>query len=191
MLYPLVFMSSTCNILKRAKKQKLTYSGGTGTPAAGQTVTGATSKKTGVISKLATGYLVVKDLSGSFTVGETISTTTFSGALSAQADYENSYGESEYYWATDQSSVACRFGYSGTEKKGVFIHETGQLLDLPVKVALPDTITLTGDQDDWAAEYRITTTTTGFSGTYEILTPYISQGLTGIDHYAFILKAVQ
>lgn len=190
MLYPLVFMSSTCTILKRAKKQKVSYTGGTGTPAVGQTVTGGASNETGVITKLGTGYLVLKDLSGSFTIGETISTTTFSGTLSALADYENQYGEFEYYWTDDQTLVPCRFGYSGQEKKGVFIHETGQLLDLPVKVVLPGSITLVGNQDDWATEYRISTTTPGFAGTYQILTPYVSQGISGIDHYSFILQAV-
>lgn len=156
----------------------------------GQTLTGAASNETGVITKLGTGYLVLKDLSGSFTNGEIISTSTFSGTLSTQADYTNQYGEFEYYWSDDQASVPCRFGYSGQEKKGVFIHETGQLLDLPVKVVLPDTITLIGNQDGWATEYRISTTTPGFAGTYQILTPYVSPGISGIDHYSFILKAV-
>lgn len=191
MLYPLGFMASTCTILKRCKKQKFTYTGGTGTPAVGQIVTGGASHETAVISKLGTGYLILKDLSGSFTVGETITTTTFSGTLSAQADYENQYGEFEYYWDYDQTLVPCRFGYSGQEKKGVFIHETGQLLDLPVKVVLPDSITLIGNQDEWATEYRISTEAPGFTGTYQILSPYVSQGISGIDHYSFILKVVQ
>lgn len=191
MLYPLVFMSSRCTIQKRYKKQKFSYTGGTGAPAVGQTVTGGTSLNTAVISKLGTNYMVLKDLSGSFTNGENISTTTFSGKLSSQTDYENQYGEFEYYWSDDQTSVPCRFGYAGNDKKGVFIHETGQLLDLPVKVVLPDTIALTRAQDTWATEYRITTTASGFSGTYQILTPYVSNGISGIDHYSFILKAVQ
>lgn len=191
MLYPLPFMSSTCTIQKREKKQKLSYTGGTGTPAVGQTVTGASSHETAVITKLGTGYLVVKDLSGSFTNGETISTSTFSGTLSSQADFANTYGDPEYYWSDDQTLVPCRFGYSGSDKKGVFIHETGQLLNLPVKVVLPDTITLVGNQDGWATEYRISTSAPGFAGTYQILTPYVSQGISGVDHYSFILKAVQ
>lgn len=191
MLYPLVFMSSRCTIQKRCKKQKFSYTGGTGTPAVGQTVTGGTSLNTAVITKLGTGYLVLKDLSGSFTNGEIISTSTFSGTLSTQADYTNQYGEFEYYWYDDQTSVPCRFGYSGSGKEGVFIHETGQLLDLPVKVVLPDTITLVGNQDDWATEYRISTTAPGFAGTYQIVSPYVSNGIFEIDHYSFILKAVQ
>lgn len=192
MLFPLVFMSSVCTLQKRAKKQKITYTGSTGTPVVGQTITGQTSLKTAVIDRIGTGYLVVKTVSGSFTVGELIKvSTTFTATLATIADYENQYGEHEYYWATDQSSVACRFGYSGKGDKGLIIHETGQLLDLPVKVALPDTITLTGTQAEWAENYRIVTTAPGFAGTYQIMTPYVISGISGVDHYSFILKAVQ
>jgi len=189
MLYPLVFMSSSCTIQKRCKKQKFTYTSGTGAPGLNQTLTGSQSQATAVISKIGSGYLVLKDLVGAFTTGETISTTTFSGTLSAQTDFENSYGEPEFYWGTDQTLVPCRFGYSGSGK-GVFIHETGQLLDLPVKVVLPDSITLAGTQDNWATEYRLSTSTPGFAGTYQILSPYVSNGISDIDHYSFILKAV-
>ncbi|MDD1728683.1 MAG: hypothetical protein LUQ50_06395, partial [Methanospirillum sp.] len=117
-------------------------------------------------------------------------TLTFSGTLSVQSDYENQSGESEYYWADDQTSVPCRFGYSGSDKKGLIIHETGQLLDLPVKIALPDSITLVGTQAEWAENYRIVSTSTGFYGTFQILTPYVVKGISGIDHYAFVLKVM-
>jgi hypothetical protein len=184
-------MSSRCTLQKRSRKRKLTYTGATGTPAVGQTVTGVSSGCTAVISRLGTGYLVVSAVTGTFTTGETIATPTLTATLSAQTDYENQSGEFEYYWADDQTLVPCRFGYSGSDKKGVIIHETGQLLDLPVKVALPDTITLTGNQDEWATEYRISTDAPGFAGTYQILSPYVINGISGIDHYSFILKAVQ
>jgi hypothetical protein len=183
-------MDATCTIQRRQKKQKLSYTSGSGTPTVGQTVTGGTSHQTAEITRVGTGYIVVKTVSGAFTVGETIRTGVFSGTLSGISDYQNQSGEYEYYWSDDQTLVACRFGYSGSDKKGLIIHETGQLLDLPLKVTLPDTITLVGTQEQWAEDYRIVSTTVGFTGTYQILTPYVVKGLTGIDHYSFILKVV-
>jgi len=189
-LFPLAFMDATCTIQRRLKKQKFSYTSGSGTPEVGQTVTGGTSHKTSEITRIGTGYIVVKTLSGSFTIGETLTSLTFSGTLSVQADYQNQSGEFEYYWTDDQTLVPCRFGYSGNDKKGLIIHETGQLLDLPVKIALPDTITLVGAQAEWAENYRIESTDPGFEGTFQILTPYVVKGISGIDHYSFILKEV-
>jgi hypothetical protein len=59
-----------------------------------------------------------------------------------------------------------------------------------VKVALPDTITLVGTQGDWAANYRISSIADGFYGVFQIMTPYVSKGISGIDHYSLILKVV-
>jgi len=103
----------TCTIQVRARSQKLTYSGATGTPVVGQTVSGTTSLKTAVITRVLTDGIVVRTLSGNFTIGETISVgITFSATLSTQANYVTSSGEFEYYWITDQSSVPCRFYYT-------------------------------------------------------------------------------
>jgi len=190
MLFPLAFMCHVCTLQKRYRKQKLTYTGGTGTPAIGQTVTGGTSHQTAEITRVGTGYIVVKTVSGAFTTGETITTTTLSGNLSVQADYLNQSNEYEYYWLDDQVDVPCRFGYSGRDSESAMIHETGQLLDQPVKVALPDTITLTGTQGEWAGNYRVVSTVDGFTGTFQIMTPYVVNGISSIDHYSFILKGV-
>jgi hypothetical protein len=196
MLFPLSFLDSTCTIQRRYRKQKFTYSASSGTPAVGQTITGQTSAKTAVIDRLGSGYLVVKTLSGTFTPGETITVGTspvftFCATFGVATDYQNQSGEYEYYWTNDQTSVSCRFGYSGREKVGVSVHDTGELLDLPMKIALPDTITLVGTQAGWAENYRIVSTTTGFYGTFQILVPRVVSGLSGIDHYSFILKEVQ
>lgn len=188
MLFPLAFMVHTCTLQKRYRKQKVSFTSGTGTPAVGQTVTGVSTHRTAVISRVGSGYIVVKDLSWLFTVGEIIESSTWTGTVSTIADWQNQSGEYEYYWLDDQTDVPCRFGYAGSDKKGVFIHETGELLDLPVKVALPDTITLVGTQSEWASNYRIVSTVPGFTGTFQILTPYVISGLSGIDHYAFILQ---
>jgi hypothetical protein len=179
----------TCNIQKRSAKKKFAYSGATGTPVIGQTVKGLTSAKTAVIDKTGAGYLIVKSVSGTFTVGETIAigtepNYTFTATLSSITDYKNQSGEYEYYWSTDQSSVPCRFYYSGSSGKGAIIHETGQLLDQPLKCAIPPTCTVT------AFEYRIYTTTTGFSGTYDILKIYPLTGVYSITHYEAVLAEV-
>lgn len=179
----------TCTLQKRNRKKKFTYTGSTGTPVVGQTITGGTSLKTAVIDKLGSGYLVVKTLSGTFTTSETITIGTgpgytFSATLSAQTDYQNQSGEYEYYWSNDQTGVTCRFYYSGKSGKGVIIHETGQLLDQPLKVGLPNSCTVE------ALEYRVVNTVTGFSGTYDIITLYPLTGVATIHHYEAVLRKV-
>jgi len=177
----------TCTLQKRHRMQKLTYTGPAGTATVGQTVTGKTSQKTAVISQLVTGYLVVKTLSGTFTNGEAISTTTWSGTLGTQTDYVNQSGEYQYYWSNDQLLVPCRLYYSGgggRNAKGEIIHETGQLLDQPLKVALPTTCTVD------ALEYRVVSTVLGFTGTYDIATLYPLSGPSAITHYEAVLRKV-
>lgn len=179
----------TCTLQKRYRKKKFTYATATGTPAVGQTITGQTSLKTAVIDKTGSGYLIVKTLSGTFTTTETITIGTgpgytFSATLSAQADYQNQSGEYEYYWSNDQTGVTCRFYYSGGKGKGAIIHETGQLLDQPLKVGLPASCTVD------AMEYRVVNTVTGFAGTYDIITLYPLTGVATIHHYEAVLKKV-
>ncbi len=180
----------TCTLQKRNRKKKFTYIGGTGTPVVGQTIAGVTSLKTAVVDKVATGYIVVKTLSGTFTTTETITIGTnppgftFSATLSAQEDYKNQSGEYEYYWTNDQTGVTCRYYYSGSGGKGAVIHETGQLIDQPLKCGLPASCTVA------ALEYRVVNTVTGFSGTYDIITLYPLTGVATIHHYEAVLKKV-
>lgn len=174
----------TCTIQKRNRSRKFTYTGGTGTPVIGQTVTGGTSLKTAVITHVGSGYIIVKTLSGAFAASETISSATFSGTLSAQADYQNQSGEYEYYWTNDQTSVACRFYYAGGGREGIIIHETGQTIDLPLKCMLPSTCIVD------ATEYRIVNGVSGFTGTYEITALYPRTGPEVIHHYEAVLRKV-
>jgi len=180
----------TCTLQKRNRKKKFTYTNSTGTPVVGQTITGGTSHQTAVIDKIGTGYLVVKTLSGAFTTGEIITVGTgpsysFSATLSSQADYQNQSKEYEYYWSNDQTSVPCRFYYSGSKGgKGAIIHETGQLLDQPLKCALPSTCTVE------VMEYRVVSTVSGFTGTYDIITLYPLTGVATIHHYEAVLEKV-
>lgn len=183
------WLTHTCNLLKRAKKQKLNFDTGTGAFTKGLVVSGATSKATAVIDKVsgtATGYLILKSVSGTFQNDETL-TDTGTGAAVANgvcADYQNSYGEYEYYWNTDQSSVPCRFYFSGKDKARI-IHETGQLIDQPLSVVLPSTVTVS------TGEYRISAATGAWAGTWDIQTVYPLSNRTATDHYEAVLKKVQ
>lgn len=183
------WLTHTCNLLKRAKKQKLNYDGGTGAFVAGRTVTGATSKATAVIDKVsgtvASGYLVLRSVSGVFQNDENL-TDTGTGAAVANgvcSDYQNSYGEYEYYWNTDQSSVPCRFYFSGKDKARI-IHETGQLIDQPLSIVLPSTVTVS------TGEYRIYSSSGAWGGTWDIQTVYPLSNRAAVDHYEAVLKKV-
>lgn len=175
-----------CDIEIRKHKHILTYSGGTGTPTAGQTVTGATSHSTAVISRVESGALVIKDLSAAFTVGETISTLTLSGGtLSAQEIYERSDGEFEYYWESCATGVRCRFYRTSAR---ILIITPGQTVARPLKCAMRTVCGMTAQS---AADYRIITTETQFAGTYLIdeFTPV--QGMSiNVQHYELKLMAV-
>jgi hypothetical protein len=180
-----------CTIEKRFPRQRLNYTSATGTPAVGQTVTGATSHSTAVVFKVVTGYLVVEDLSGAFTAGETIRigtspSYTFTATLSTQEDYRQSGGSYEFYWATDQSSVRCRVYQSGG--RGVTILMPGATVEILPKIALPNTINATSST---ASEYRITITETKWAGTYTITRLDPKGGMSvRIDHYEATVRKV-
>lgn len=178
----------TCTLQKRYRKQKFTYSGSTGTPVVGQTITGQTLLKTAVIDKLGTGYLIVKTLSGVFTAGETITVGTgpgftFSATFGVATDYQNQSGEYEYYWTNDQTSVSCRFYYK-TEGDGTTLNESGQMNLQTLKAAFLSTATMA------LFEYRVLSTVTGFVGTFDISGLYPKTGIGSIDHFEAILKKV-
>jgi hypothetical protein len=181
-----------CDIQRRYVKQKLTYSAGTGTPVVGQTIVGATSGKTAKIDVVASGYLVVEDLSGTFTPAETIRigtspSYTFTATLTAQTDYRRSTGEYEFYWTSDQTSVRCRIYLSGGGR-GVVILMPGATVEVPLKVALPNTINATTLT---ATEYRIVTTETGWSGTYSIERLDTRGGMSvRVDHFEATVRKV-
>jgi hypothetical protein len=182
------WLTHSCNLLKRAKKQKLNYDGGTGAFTKGLIVSGATSKATAVIDKVsgtATGYLILKSVTGTFQTDEVL-TDTGTGAAVANgvcSDYQNSYGEYEYYWNTDQSSVPCRFYFSGKDKARI-IHETGQLIDQPLSVFLPASTAVT------TGEYRIYSSSGAWGGTWDIQTVYPLSNRAAVDHYEAVLKRV-
>jgi len=180
------WLNHSCNILVRAKKQRLNFDGSTGTFTAGLTITGGTSDATATIDRVYTSYLVLRNVSGTFENDEAI-TDSGTGAAVANgvcSDYQNSYGEYEYYWNTDQSSVPCRFYFSGKDKARI-IHETGQLIDQPLSIVLPATVTIN------TGEYRIHSSSGAWAGTWDIETVYPVSNRAVVDHYEAVLKKVQ
>lgn len=174
----------TCTIQRRYLSQKMTYTGSSGTPVVGQTVTGTTSTKTAVITRLFSGYLVVRTLSGTFTPGETITIgITFSATMGTCTDYKNEQGSPEYYWKDDQTSVACRFYYGGKGGNAV-LSSTGTMSLKPLSVMLPSSVTIAD------RIYRIVTTATGYAGTYEF-TWFPKGGATALHHNELVLTKVQ
>ena len=172
-----------CNIERRFCKQRLTYTGGSGTPVTGQTVTGASSHSTAKITSVGTGYVVVKDLSDDFTVGETISTTTLSATLSAQADQRKSSGEIDPYWMTTLTGVRCRFWNSAAR---LVIQVAGVESQKPLRCGLPVSTGITAKN---AEEFHIVATEAQFAGTYSIGHVDTYPGvLSGISHIEVTLQ---
>lgn len=172
-----------CTIQRRYSCKKLTYTGASGTtPAVGATVTGGTSKATGVITRLFTGYLVVKDVVGTFSSTEGVTATGWSATLTAVADYTNQQGAPEYYWYDNQTSVRCRF-YRGGKGGNAVMTQSGTMVLKPLAVALPNTVTIAEHT------YRITTTDTAYAGTYEI-TVFPKGGMVVTDHIECVLTKV-
>jgi len=172
-------MAHTCTIKRRYRQKNLSFTSGTGTAAVGQTVTGGTSHATAVIVAIAAASLRVQDLVGTFTAGETLTTTTWSGTFGASTDAAKTGGGYYFYWATDQAAVACRF-YEGGGGKGIVILMPGGAVLQPLKCMLPATVNITKDT---AAEYLITTTETQHAGTYSISKFYPRTGAANTNHF--------
>jgi len=180
----IIGMPHICTIYRRAKKQKLTYSGGAGTPTVGQTLSQTTGVApntvtvTAVVDTVATGYIVVKTLSGLFTPGVAITTATFSGTLTTQEDYKNTLDEYQYYWKVDQSNVKCKFYRS---KAKFIVSIQGASYSRPLKCALPTTINITPTN---SGDFKINTTETLFVGTYTLNELFPAQSFgKAVDHF--------
>lgn len=177
----------TCTIQRRYAKQRLAFDGGTGAFTTGLTVTGATSGATGVISSVSgatdSGYLVLRTLSGTFEDNEAITDPGTGAAVvnGAATDYQNQSGEPGWYWKDDQTAVPCRLYYAGGGK-GKYRHDAGEVVDLPLKCMLPDTVTIA------RTGYRLVTTASGFAGTYALAYLYPRSNGDGLDHYEATLQ---
>ena len=170
-----------CEIQKKEKQQKFKYSSSAGTADVAQTVSGADASA--IITKLGSGYIVVKEISGTFINTEEITTDSFSATLDSQSDYRNQSGEYQYYWNADQESVPCRFYYEKrTLGRGVEILDSGQYVNQPLKLAVSNNATIN------ELEYRIVSVVTGFAGTFLISVLHPHSGMIGIDHFEMILN---
>jgi len=173
-----------CTIQKRYPKQRATHTGGSGTPVEGQTVVGAQTSVTGRVDSVATGYLVLRDLSGDLMLGEAISTPTWSGVLSALADHANSSKEIQHYYEDDQIGVACKVYFpSGRPRSRT---DAGEALDTPLKCALPPTAVF-----DLNEVYRIKIHSCEFGGLYDIENPKPLGGQYSLDHYEVVLRTAK
>ena len=176
----------TCTIQKRHRKQKLLYDGGSGAFTVGLTVTGTTSHATGIIDRksgtVATGYLILKTMSGTFQNNEAITDTATGAAVAdgANADYFNDSREPEWYWVNDQTLVPCKFYFPRSGY--VIVHDTGERIDEPLKMFLNPSATID------ATNYRIVSTETDFTGTFIIQALYAMTFTFGIHHYELTLK---
>jgi hypothetical protein len=186
LLYP-----DLCTILRRYPKQKLSFASGTTVFTAGATVTGATSGAIAIIDRapvgtVATGYLIVRNATGIFQSGETV-TDNHSPAghavlSAAPATFLNGSNEREYYWYNDQVNVPSRF-YQMASRLQVI--SAGEYPSTDVFVHLPGNVTV---QEE---DYRISTTSEGVAGLYQILGPIKSpRNMWGVDHYECKLKEV-
>jgi hypothetical protein len=171
-----------CTIQKRYQKKQLAYTGLSGTVSVGQTIIGGTSHATATVDTV-TSYLKLTQQTGTFSAGETATTTTGSLTVVNQYNYLDDSGGVQYYWKDDQTNVPCRFYVSGGGSMA--LREMGQLLDMPNKVMFPADTTID------AVDYRIVSTVTGFTGTFHATTPMIRYGPTEIvDHIEYVLQVV-
>jgi hypothetical protein len=103
---------------------------------------------------------------------------------SRTAGTADSYGESAYTWATSASSVACRFYYASRGEVSTR-GEGGEGLADTLMLMLGSAVTIARDT------YRITTTQSGYAGTYRIAAIRPRAGQTGaLHHYEVELEAV-
>jgi hypothetical protein len=186
--------TDVCTILRRHQKQKLSYASGSSVFHIGAKVTGSTSGATATIDKISgtvsTGYIVLRNVSGTFQASELIkdngtpqgSATTDGVAIG----YLNGSNEPEYSgFVDDQVNVPCQF-YSMSTRMSVI--SSGEYSDQQPAVHLGPDVTI----DDF--DYRIKSTVIGFEGTYQIIGPIKPSRkpwvTDEIDHYECQLKEV-
>lgn len=183
----------TCTIKTRLKKQRLDYDQGTSAFTEGETITGAASGATATVDELvlssgswaggdAAGYLVLSTVTGTFQDNEAITSTGGAAvANGANSDYQTA-GKEYLYYDSSTSGVRCRFA---TSSRRLVTSDPGQYVKRPTKLFLPPgTVIEEGD--------KVTTTTTGFSGTYKVKGVYQQYADGPVPHHIECdLEAVQ
>lgn len=194
MVLPTVFLIHAVTVQTRIQKQKLLYDGGTVAFTVGRTVKGSTSNATGAIDKVtgtvATGILVFTVVTGVFQNDEPIAEiapgTGAAVANGTLSNYTNSYNQPEYYFTSAASTINVRLSTVSGSESGVQITEGGELVLPRVTALVPSTSVLT------PAVNRISTTVTGYTGTYEVesVQPTYEPATVVVSHYKAILKKV-
>jgi hypothetical protein len=175
-------LTHRCTIQARVRKVRIDYSGLTGGVfAIDDAIEGGTSEAVGIVDRLLTGGLVLRDVEGIFMESETITNETASAISDTVSAFETQGGTPDYYWGDDQIDVPCRFY---TTRKPIALIGPGQFQDLDTKVIVPPTVTIT------PTEHRITSATIGFAKTFRITGLYAAHFLHGINHYEATLEEV-
>lgn len=182
----------TCTVQIRGQKQKLTIKTGTSAITAGMVLTGGTSHATATVETYThtsgswaggdeAGYCILINITGTFQANEAVTgATTGAAVVNTIANYSGSDGKPAYYWANESTGVNCRF-YSPNQDTTYI--ESGQVVKSPVKCMVGASVILT------AVTRRLTTTDTGFSGTWTITGVVPRTNAVGIDHYEATLEA--
>ncbi len=174
----------TCTIKTRQKKQRLNYDQGTSAFTKGETVTGALSGATGTIDELvlssgswagrdATGHLILSNIVGIFQDNEAIASAAGAAvANGANSDYQTA-GKEYLYYDRSTTGVRCRFA---TSSRRLLIGDPGQYVKRPTKLFLPAGTLIVEDD-------KVTTTTTGFNGTYKVKGVYQQYADGPVPHH--------
>lgn len=167
--------------------QKLSYDGGSVIFEVGELCAGATSHATGTVKSVSgnatSGYLVLSNVSGTYQNDETLAgsgiTPGAAVANGANSTYTDAYGKKTQTAST--TATSCRFvnvkAPSGETEYGW----TGRFPSVQLPAGTPLSV-----------GQRLTSTDTGFTGTYEIQWPpvYYPTASGAIAHITCGLKAV-
>lgn len=165
----------SCRIMTRVQSQEVVYAGESGTLAVGDTVTGADSEATAVISRA--DPLVLRSLSDDFQNGEVISTGTWTATLTSMSDYTNSSGEPGYSWSISTTETRCKFYRSDAKNRAGPVLTQGEVSQPAMKAMFPPDVELD------THENQIVTTQKGFTGTYRVSNPYAAIAPGGGVHH--------
>lgn len=186
-------MRHSCTITRATVDRRLLFDAGSAVFTVGKILTGASSHATGTVKSVtkstgewgagtAAGYLILSNVSGTFTNDEAIADTgTVPGAALANgADIENTDDFGVPTSTTSTATVRCRFV---NPKGGMKKLESGEhIYNLPAVILPTGTTVSEGD--------TITGTLTGFTRTYRVMHVRNVPADEGISHIHCDLEVV-
>jgi hypothetical protein len=186
----------SCTLRQRVQKRKLPFSTGLTAFVVGETVTGMTSGATATVDAVkvtagswngtAVGYLVLSVIVGTFTVDETLLSSSGSAvAASADIPYITDTKEVVYYWQ-DIGTYACRFSplnYNANPENRLHTYK-GEVDPYPVVVYLPPEAAAV---DRFTT--RIYTEQAGYAGEYGVVDVKARSDDNGaLDHFEVLIQ---